>query len=207
VVAGGVDEGAGAREVIAGGCGGAFGEGEAGEAQVGVGLVEAEAAAGGEGEGFVEVFAGEVEGASVGVEGGAGKEAEGEVLLLAAAAEAVDGLLEVGDGLGGVGGAALDGDDMGATEGEVVEGGRKERIPCSEPCQCFRGTCPHVGIPVLLEQKIAIPEAANRIEQRISRLDLSHATRRSTEVTLRCFGECSMDESARSVGRIRGRHH
>ena len=42
-----------------------IGEREAGEAEVGVGLVELEAVAGGEGEGFVEVLAGEVEGPCV----------------------------------------------------------------------------------------------------------------------------------------------
>jgi hypothetical protein len=51
----------------------------------------------GDAEGFVEVLAGEGEGAGVGVEGGAGEEAEGEVVLLAGAADAVDGGCEVGD--------------------------------------------------------------------------------------------------------------
>ena len=109
--------------------GGLGGEGEAGVAEAGVRFVEAEAAAGGEGEGFVEVAAGGGEVARVGVEGGAGEEAEGDVVLSASAAEAVDGLGEMGGGLGEVAGrAALDGE-------EVFEGDEEERVPRRGPSQ------------------------------------------------------------------------
>ena len=63
------------------------------------------------------------------MEGGAGEEAEGEVVLVAGAAEAVDGGVEVGGGLREVaGGAALGGEEVGAAEGEVVEGDVEERV-------------------------------------------------------------------------------
>ncbi len=147
-----------------------LGEAEAGVAEVGVGLVEAEAAAGGEGEGFVEVVAGEIEGAGVGVEGGAGEEAEGKHLLVAGAAKAVDGGREVRGGLGEVaGGAALGGEEVGAAEGEVVECDVEEPVLRWDRSQRLRGAFPHVGIPAPIEQEVAVPEALERIEPRIGR--------------------------------------
>jgi hypothetical protein len=120
MVAGLGDDAAGDGEVGKGLDGrGALGEGEAGEAEVGVRFVEAEAVALGEGERFVEVVAGEGEVAGVGAEGGASEEAEREVVLIARAAEAIDGGRKVGGGLREVpGGAALNSEDVGAAEGE-----------------------------------------------------------------------------------------
>jgi hypothetical protein len=162
VVAGGFDEGAREGEVMPGGGGGAFGEGKAGEAKVGVGLVEAEAAAGGEGEGFVEVLASKVEGAGVGVEGGAGEEAEGEVVLLAGSAEAVNGFLEVEGSLDAVtAGATLDGDDVSPTEREVFERNQEEPTLRPDPLEGLLGALEHIGLSVLIEQEIAVPEIMN----------------------------------------------
>ena len=159
--------------MLAGGGGGAFGEGEAGEAEVGVGLVEAEAAAGGEGEGFVEVLAGEGEGAGVGVEGGAGEEAEGEVLLVAGAAEAVDGVLRW---------EAAWARSPAAPRWTARRWARprerwsramsRSRVLLGAHAQRLRGAFPHLGIPALIEQEVAVPEAPERVEQRIGRLHL-----------------------------------
>lgn len=113
MVASGVDDAAGFRERKKGGSGVSFGEGETGIAEVGVGFVQAEAAAGGESESFVEVLAGSGELVRVDVEGGVGEEAEREVVLLTGAAEAVNGLLEVGGSLGEVAvGASLEGEQV-----------------------------------------------------------------------------------------------
>ncbi len=91
-------------------------------AEVGVARMETEAAAGGDGERFVEVLAGEVEGAGVGVEGGAGEEAEGEVVQPAGAAEGVDGGRDVERRLGEAGGGSvLGGEEVGTAQGELVE--------------------------------------------------------------------------------------
>ena len=107
--------------MLGGDRGAAFGEGEADVAEVGVDLVETEAAAPGEGESVVEVV--ESGGEVACVESDAGEVADGEVALIAIAAEAFDGLLEVGGGLGEVaGGAARDGKEVGAAKGEMVEG-------------------------------------------------------------------------------------
>jgi hypothetical protein len=146
---------------------------EAGVGEVGVGEVEAEVAAGGEGEGFGEVAVGQGVGAGVGVEGGAGEEAEGEVVLGAGAAEAVEGLGEVGGGRGEVGGGvALGGEEVGAAEGEVIEGDVEERVPGRDGVQHARGAFPHLGVPALIEQEVAVQEAPERVEPRISRLPL-----------------------------------
>jgi hypothetical protein len=167
VVARRFDELARRGEVRARGGGSAFGEGEAGVAEVGVGLVQAEAAAGGEGEGFVEVLAGEGEGAGVGVESRAGEEAAGEVVLRAGAAEAVDGGREVEGSLGEVAaGAALGGEEVGAAEGEVVEGDLEEPEVRLGDLQRLRGAFSHIGIPALIEQEVAVPEALDRGERR-----------------------------------------
>ena len=40
------------------------------------------------------------------------------------------------------------------------------------PFQRLRGAFPHIGIPALIEQEVAVPEAPDRVEQRIGRLPL-----------------------------------
>jgi len=81
----------------------------------------------------------------VGVEGGAGEEAEGEVVLRARAAEAVNGGREVGGRLGEVpGGTALGAKEVGAAEGEVVEGDGEKRVPRGDRGERARGPFPHL---------------------------------------------------------------
>ncbi len=146
-------------------------------AEVGVGFVEAEAATGGEVEGLVEVVAGAGEVAGVRVEGGAGEEAEGNAFLDTGAAEAVDGLVEMGGGGGDVGGGVtLGSEEVGAAEGEMVEGDAEEPEVGLGPLQRLRGAFPHVGVPAQLEQEVAVLEALERVEQRVGRLSrLLHA--------------------------------
>src|SRR6185437_14852977 len=156
--AGTLDVGASPGEV-------AVGDGEAGEAEVGVARVEAEAAAGGEGEDLVEVLPGEVEGAVVGVEGGAGEEGAGEVLVMAGATEGVDGGGDVGGGRGELeGGAVQGGEEVGAAEGEVLERGVEGRGVRQAPREEARGARAHLDVPALIEQEVAVEVARDRGE-------------------------------------------
>ena len=150
------------------------GEGEAGVAEVGVALVQAEAAADGDRERLVEVLAGEVEGAGVGVESGTREEAEGEVVLLSGSAEAVDGAVEVGRGLGKVtdGAVALSRDDGRSAQGDMVESDVEEPVLFFRPREALRCARPHDRISALIEQEVAVPEAPERVEQRVGRLFL-----------------------------------
>jgi len=109
----------------------------------------------------------------VGVEGGAGEEAEGEVVLSADTAEAVDGVFDVRGGLSDVAGrVALGGEEVSATEGEVVERDVDRDIMHPGPFQRLGGTCENVCRKPRIEEHVAVAKSWKRVEQRMARLTL-----------------------------------
>lgn len=166
VIASLFDDRACSCEVLACGLGAAFGEAETGEAEVGVGLVEVEAAALGEGACFVEIAAGGSEIAGMRVEGGAGEEAEGEVVLAAGPAQPIDGSFEVGRGQVDIAAlVALPSEEMGAAQREVVEADIEDLVFAIRSFERAGGALPYVSMPVTIEQQLAVPEARRPVER------------------------------------------